>query len=68
MTNISLLTSYVSIRARKLFGKAKAYDVNAASSLWFVSPKVPTNEFAHWNHESIALTTKYSNSKQKLID
>jgi hypothetical protein len=38
------LTSYVSTKARKEFGNASAYDVNAANSLWFVSPKVPCNE------------------------
>lgn len=32
-SNILLLTSYVSTRARKLVGNAKAYDVKAASSL-----------------------------------
>lgn len=38
------LTSYVSTKARKEFGNASAYDVNAANSLWLVSPNVPCNE------------------------
>jgi hypothetical protein len=38
------LTSYVSTKAKKEFGNANAYDVNAANSLLFVSPKVPHNE------------------------
>lgn len=42
------LTSYVSTRARKFAGNAKAYDVKAASSLWFVSAKVACNDFDNW--------------------
>lgn len=43
-----LLTSYVSTRARKLLGNAKAYEMKAANSLWLVSPKIPANRFDHW--------------------
>ena len=39
------LTSYVSTRAKKLFGKARAYEAKAANSLWFVSAKIPPNRF-----------------------
>jgi len=44
LLNKDQLTSYMSTKARKEFGNASAYDVNAANSLWFVSPKVPCNE------------------------
>jgi len=44
-----MLTSYVSTRARKVLGNASAYEVKAASSLWFVSEKMPLRdgEYCH---------------------
>lgn len=45
---LKVLTSYVSTRARKLAGNAKAYEVNAANSLKFVSPNPPDKTFVLW--------------------